>query len=77
MRIEKKNMVIIKNDTYEMHDGDAGYIATIANGKIESIIDVSESGDSLKDKLPKDKKSLIDLREFLNKVIENMGKEGI
>ena len=70
--IEKKRIVIIKDDNYEMYDGDAGYIATIADGKIESILDVSDSTDSLKDYLPKNKKSLVALRDFLNKVIENI-----
>ena len=70
--IEKKRIVIIKDDNYEMYDGDAGYIATIADGKIESILDVSDSDDSLHDRLPKNKKSLIILRDFLSKVIENI-----
>lgn len=70
--IEKKRITIIKDDNYETHDGDAGYIATIADGKIESILDVSDGNDSLKDYLPKNKKSLIALRDFLNSVIGNM-----
>ena len=72
MLVEKKRVVIIKDDNYERYDGDAGYIATIADGKIENIIDASEGNDSLKDLLPKNKKSLVILRDFLSKVIENI-----
>lgn len=72
MLIEKKRVVIIKDDNYEMYNGDSGHIATIADGKIESIIDASEADDSLRDRLPRKKKSLINLRDFLSKVIENI-----